>query len=181
MNISFTLLLTVFTRTSHRQRIISSMPRLSASAIIEHPPAVARALLKTYMEQRRRGDGAICLPMRVALPIGGLDALALEHMVTIRFRSPADDDSPERVYYLEWAPSGDGFYPKFTGFMCVYALADPRSTRIEIDGTYTVPGGALGRAFDACFGHRIARTSLRDFVTTLATEINPAVSSTTRR
>src|SRR5665213_330993 len=156
---------------------IRGMPRVRAAAAVQYPVKTAKRLLAKFMDERRRGDGSIRLPLRVALREGHRDGLSFEREVVMRFRLERDPQNLNDIFYIDWVPFGGGPYPTFSGFMNVCADADSRVSRIEIDGTYMPPGGLLGRTFDAVLGNRMARASLTDFVKRLACDIDPATSS----
>jgi hypothetical protein len=156
------------------------MPRVRAAAAVQYPAKTAQRLLAKFMDERRRGDGSIRLPLRVALREGHRDGLSFEREVVMRFRLERDPKNLNDTFYIDWVPFGGGPYPTFSGFMNVCADADSRVSRIEIDGTYMPPGGLLGRTFDAVLGNRMARASLADFVKRLACDIDPAMSSNKR-
>jgi hypothetical protein len=156
------------------------MTRIRESAEVQYPAKMLERLLSNYMDERRRGDGTICLPLRVRIAEARRDGLSVDHDVIVRFRRGRDAQNLNDTFYVDWVPSGDGPYPTFTGFMNVYPENDPRFSRLEIDGTYIPPGGLLGRVFDAAVGRRMARTSVADFVNRLAMDIAPAFSSPTR-
>lgn len=82
---------------------------------------------------------------------------------------------------VNWAPSGEGPYPSFSGVLNVYAEPDVRHSRIELDGAYAAPGGILGCALDAIVGSTIARFSLTDPIERVAVDLKAAASSTTRQ
>lgn len=157
-----------------------SMTRIRASAVVHYTAEHLDHLLGKYMDERRRGDGSINLPLRVHLGETRRDALSIDHDIVMRFRRGPDPQGLNDTFYVDWAPTGGGPYPTFTGFMNVCSEDDPRLSRIEIDGTYIPPGGLLGRLFDASIGKRIAQASLTDFVDRLAADITPAFSSYTR-
>jgi len=132
------------------------------------------------MAQRTRGDGSIALPLRIRFR-AGRDDLALAHEVVARFRRGRDAENLNDTFYVDWAPSGEGPYPTFSGVMNVYPESDPRESRLEIDGNYEAPGGIVGRLFDALVGRRMARVSLADLVERIAIDLTPVASSPTRR
>jgi hypothetical protein len=157
-----------------------AMTRIRESAAVQYPAVQLQRLLDKYMDERRRADGSICLPLRVGLHKGRRDGLFVDHDIVMRFRRGRDPQNLNDTFYVDWIPAGDGPYPTFTGFMNVYSEKDPRFSRLEIDGTYVPPGGFLGRVFDAAVGSRVARASIVDFVDRVAAEIAPAFSSPTR-
>jgi len=156
------------------------MTRICVQAVVGHPTAATGHLLQDYMDERVRGDGSVALPLRMRFR-AGRDDLALAHDVIVRFRKGRDAENLNDTFFVEWQPSGEGPYPTFSGTMNVYAEPDPRQSRLEIDGTYDSPGGAIGRIFDALIGRRMARASLADLVERIAADLTPVSSSATRR
>jgi len=156
------------------------MRRICVQAVVGHPAATTEHLLQDYMDERVRGDGSVALPLRMRFR-AGRDDLALAHDVVVRFRKGRDAENLNDTFFVDWQPSGEGPYPAFSGTMNVYAESDPRQSRLEIDGTYDAPGGAIGRIFDALIGRRMARASLADLVERIAADLTPFSSSATRR
>jgi hypothetical protein len=156
------------------------MTRIRANAIVQYPADTLERLLVHYMDERRRADGSIRLPLRAHARKGGRGTLAVEHDVIMRFRRGRDSQNVDRTFFVDWVPAGDGPYPTFTGFMTVYAEIDTRFSRLEIDGTYTPPGGVLGGLFDAAIGKHLAQASIADFIDSLVASIAPNSSSGTR-
>ncbi len=155
------------------------MTRICVEATVEQPAATTERMLQDYMNDRRRGDGTIALPLRIRFREGDSDDLSLAHDVIVHFSK--DRHADNRSFIVNWTPSGEGPYPSFSGVLNVYAQADVRHSRIELDGAYAAPGGILGRAFDASVGSKIARSSLTDLIERVAADLKPAASSATRQ
>jgi hypothetical protein len=62
----------------------------------------------------------------------------------------------DQVWIVKWTPHGGGPYPTFTGALTVRADEDYTGCLLEISGEYEPPLGALGLAFDAIVGSRLA-------------------------
>jgi hypothetical protein len=63
-------------------------------------------------------------------------------------------------FSIGWEPMGGGPFPKFEGTVSVSEESLGYS-RLDLDGSYDPPGGALGAVFDAAVGNRIAHQTGR--------------------
>jgi hypothetical protein len=134
------------------------------------------------MDARRAANGDISLPLRFDLSEVGIGGkISLEHDVIMQFRKRGDVEDVDGIYSVQWIAAGDGPYPRFIGVMNVSAGADPRTSSLEIDGTYNPPLGLFGRIFDWILGRRLARHSIERFVEKIAQSISPVSSSMTRQ
>jgi len=78
---------------------------------------------------------------------------------------------PSTKLTLEWkAVHRPGMFPVMHAVLSVYALT-PTETQLDLEGTYAPPAGAVGRAFDAVAGHRIAEASVQQFIQEVATAL----------
>jgi hypothetical protein len=57
----------------------------------------------------------------------------------------------------------EALFPTFEGRVRLYRVPDGTS-RLELDGHYTPPGGVIGRAADAAAMHAVAQATVEDFV-----------------
>jgi hypothetical protein len=62
----------------------------------------------------------------------------------------------DQVWIVKWTPHGGGLYPTFTGTLTVRSDEDYNGCVLELAGEYEPPMGALGAAFDAIVGSRLA-------------------------
>ncbi len=140
----------------------------------------AAAALEHYMDSRRRGSGDIVASLHLDLSAFGLPgAPTMQHSVRLQFTPSSDEASPH--YRLSWQPVPSGPYPHFNGTMRLVPGHDRRTTILEVSGAYDPPLGALGAAFDAVIGHRIAAATLRAFVFDISQGVSPETSSDSRR
>lgn len=141
----------------------------------------AAAELEHYMNRRRRGNGDIVASLHLDLSALGPAALpSVEHSVRMQF-TPSRDESGEPQYRVSWHPVPGGPYPHFNGSMRLVPGGDPRTTVLEVSGSYDPPLGALGAAFDAVIGRHIAGATLRAFVADITRGVSPETSSDSRR
>ncbi len=82
---------------------------------------------------------------------------------------------------LTWAPSGGrSTLPSFTGTLHA-TRGDGLTTQLELEGSYHVPLGPLGRFGDGVMGNRVARQSVTDLVCRMAAHIEArALDASTR-
>lgn len=105
--------------------------------------------------------------LRVALGELGLDR---EILVSL---SDLPSKPTEYVMELSWSAKGGGPYPTFIGSLA--CLPDTATTsRIELEGTYTIPGGIVGKAFDVVVGHRIAVSAAHSLLESLVSVVEAA-------
>jgi hypothetical protein len=62
----------------------------------------------------------------------------------------------DQVWIVNWQPHGGGPFPSFSGTLTVRADEDYTGCILELAGAYDPPMGALGAAFDAVVGSRLA-------------------------
>jgi hypothetical protein len=80
-------------------------------------------------------------------------------------------------YAVTWAPEVAGPYPTFTGDLAIESGDDYQSFYLVLTGSYEPPLGALGAAFDAVVGHRIAESTARNLLATIADSIEADFTS----
>lgn len=150
-----------------------SMTRLRERAAVRCPIAEAQGRLEAYFAKRRDPDGKTRLALKVPLDGAGLfRGLALEHDVVIVASRGRDEQNLNDVIDVAWEPEGGGTFPTFAGTLVAWAEHDPSKSFIELDGTYSPPGGTGGEAFDETIGRaiaqRTAQTLLRDIARAIA-------------
>lgn len=80
----------------------------------------------------------------------------------------AQVEKEEVVVPITWhSLEGDALFPTFEGRLRLYRV--PGGTnRLELDGHYAPPGGALGRAVDVAAMYAVAQATVEDFVERIA-------------
>lgn len=157
------------------------MTHIHVTDTIEYSPERAGPVLEEYMDRRRGSNGEIAVSLRLDLAAFGIGGdLAIKHGVLMRF-VPVEPKDGSISYTVEWAPAPAGPYPRFSGTMRLLPATDSRQSVLDVTGTYEPPLGALGAAFDAMLGNRIAAATLRAFAHDLASQISPDTSSASRR
>jgi len=81
-------------------------------------------------------------------------------------RRPVFASLEETRLPITWHVAGHPEFPTFEGYVEITPLA-ANVTQLAISGSYRPPGGPIGAAFDATFGHRIADATIRYFLDAL--------------
>lgn len=138
--------------------------------------------LSRYFRARGNSDGDIArLHLRADVPLPGRkDAVRLEltAIATLQARHTVGAMLPQ--YAVTWAPEHNGPYPTFSGELKIES-EDYASFDLVLEGRYEPPLGMVGAAFDAVVGHRIAESTARNLLATIADSIEAeflAVEST---
>jgi hypothetical protein len=132
-------------------------------AIAECAFSIADAYATEYLRRAEANGPAAVIRVPWPLPLP-----AMRHRVALSFGLHLDVREGGRSHdevRLGWS-SGSVLLPDFRG--ALRFRIDPRGTRVLLDGSYSVPLGALGRSFDRLVGVRIARASLQDLADRIA-------------
>ncbi len=74
---------------------------------------------------------------------------------------------------VAWAATGvPGLFPEMDGDLVLAALGD-ELTQVALRGSYRPPLGRVGTVLDRALLHRIAESSVKEFVDRIAREISP--------
>lgn len=80
----------------------------------------------------------------------------------------AQVDEDEVVVPITWSSlESEALFPTFEGRLRLYRVPGGTS-RLELDGHYSPPGGVLGRAADAAAMYAVAQATVEDFVERIA-------------
>jgi carbon monoxide dehydrogenase subunit G len=126
------------------------------------------AYLEGYFEAHgARGGVGATIELRV--PLGGVN---LDHDVIVSIVPLKDFPEHDRLG-VGWSPKSGGIFPSFDGTIGV--TAEPSgSSCLRLDGSYRAPLGAVGAAFDAALGQRLAKSTARDLLKRLKDAIERA-------
>lgn len=149
------------------------MSELSERTIVHCAVNQAALHLARYFRARGNSDGDVArLNLRAEVPLLGVkDAVRLEltAIATLVPRHAPGDMLPH--YAVSWAPEENGPYPKFAGELSIENTDDYSSFYLVLKGNYEPPLGVVGAAFDAVVGHRIAQSTARNLLATIADSI----------
>ncbi len=130
------------------------------------PLGQARKRLEAFFRSagNREGD-TLKLSLHVEIPVPGLArAIDLSRSVIATIRPHPRPADMEARYSVQWAAQKPGPFPLFSGEMLVEGGADYDSFVLHLVGTYEPPLGALGGAFDALVGRRLAAATANNLL-----------------
>lgn len=129
--------------------------------------------LTRYFAARGNSDGDIArVHLRAEVPIPGLrGGVRLERTAIASLIPRHALGAMLPAYAVTWVPESAGPYPRFAGTLSVASSEDYDSFDLVLDGDYEPPLGAVGVAFDAVVGHRIAESTARNLLATIADSI----------
>lgn len=136
------------------------MSNFSETIVVGCPYNLAKQFLADALQTSLEKPGILT----VRAPLGGLD---VAKDVTVNVSLGADPMHFDQPWKLHWSPVGGGPYPDFDGELTVRADEDYTSCLLELQGEYRPPGGALGKAFDAVAGRKIASATGKALLETI--------------
>ena len=144
------------------------MTNLHERYVVPCPYVRAREYLAQMLEPAAVGNRT----QRVTLhaPVAHVPA-EFQKDVLVRYAAGTDPMHFDQPWRISWAPAGGGAYPTFAGELTVRADEDYGTAILELDGAYTPPLGAAGRAFDSAVGHRIASATAQSLLQSIAEEM----------
>ena len=149
------------------------MSTISERTLVHCSVNQAARHLARYFKARGNSDGEVArLSLRAEVPVpGSKGKMQLERtaIATLVPRHKPGEMTPH--YGVTWAPEAVGPYPTFTGDLAIESGDDYQSFYLALHGTYEPPLGALGAAFDAVVGHRIAEMTARNLLAVIADSI----------
>jgi hypothetical protein len=137
------------------------MRHLTVSLTVSAPAGFTLAFVREFFEERTRDAGAAGLALRLPFPAAAGGA-ALEKTVMIHAGYVAGKGAPDS-FEIAWTPDGTSAFPRFEGAFTT-TPAGEETCRLSLTGTYEVPGGLPGGAFDAVVGQRIARATIGELL-----------------
>ena len=106
--------------------------------------------------------------LTLSVPLGKDEAAgALRKDVIVSYARSADPQHFDQPWTIHWKPTPGGVYPDFNGELTVRAADTHSNCFLELEGEYTPPLGAIGAAFDAALGNRIATATGAQLLATI--------------
>jgi hypothetical protein len=129
--------------------------------------------LARYFKARGNTDGDIArLSLRADVPVpGSHDGVRLERTAIATLKPLHKPGEMLPHYGVTWTPERGGPFPAFSGDLAIENADDYNTFYLVLRGTYAPPLGAVGAAFDAVVGHRIAQSTARNLLATIADSI----------
>ena len=146
------------------------MRRIVERVEVASPPSIALSGIERYL-QSKDGRLELVIPLKeLGLPV----ELGLERRVVVTFlprqRNKLMLGRKHEHVELDWRPERGGPYPAFKGRLTIRPLSG--KTELELAGRYEPPFGAVGAAFDAVIGGRLARITASAILAELAAELS---------
>jgi len=141
----------------------SSERAVDAEAYADCPFSTAQEYATDYLRRAQAGTEEA----EIRVPVGLFPAV-IQHRATITFGLHFDVLEAGRTHEeirVSW-DAGTPLLPNFRGTMRFRISGI--GTLVSLEGTYRVPFGILGAAFDALAGKRIAQSSVNDFTYRIA-------------
>jgi thiosulfate dehydrogenase [quinone] large subunit len=146
-----------------RRVITDGTGTVTAEAVAACPFSVAQDYTVDYLRRAQAGEAEA----EIHVPLRGWPAL-LARRVQVTFGLHFDVLENGRAHdeiRVRWN-AGAAFLPDFRGTIR-FRIAGT-STAVTVEGTYRIPLGVFGRAFDAVLGRRIAHASVNDLTARIA-------------
>jgi hypothetical protein len=140
---------------------------LQTEQTLDHPYAL---VLKAVLAERGNWlpglvrDAADRLVTDLGVSLGGV---RLARSIVVEISPPTIYPGRCEIFVAWKAAKGAAFLPELGGFFQLIA-AGPTSTRLTFEATYEPPARALGQVTDRALMHRVAESSVRDFVARMA-------------
>ena len=145
------------------------MANIIAEERVRCAPETGTSLIEPAL-QRISSEGK--MTVRVPAEVIGIHSpIALEQEVSFRVAHARDQARLNDILTISWEPVGDKLAPVFHGTLSCDADSVPTESMLALQGTYDVPGGLVGRAFDDAVGFWIARATMHDLLERLASTI----------
>lgn len=144
------------------------MSKLHESLHLQCPYVRAKQQLHDSLSPVAGSGVPQTLELSAVLPATNVE---LAKSVRVEYAKGADPMHFDEPFQVQWTPEAGGIYPSFEGQLTVRADWGYDSSILELDGEYTPPLGAAGRAFDAAYGHAIAAKTAQRLLAQIAAEM----------
>jgi hypothetical protein len=144
---------------------VSEVLRLDAIGVFQRATASATARARALVSTLRASFGPVEL---------GADVVVRVTSIEEERDAP---NGPRTRLRLAWkAAEHPDLFPTMDATLDLYELG-PAETQIDFCGEYHPPGGAMGAAFNALVGHRIAQAAVRRFVDEISERLRVDVAA----
>ncbi|HLJ83661.1 MAG TPA: hypothetical protein VKT51_05755 [Candidatus Eremiobacteraceae bacterium] len=109
--------------------------------------------------------------IRLTLPleeVGLPGGLALSKDVNAHFVPIQGQDEGSKFTAVHLTPVGGGPFPQLLGLLGIERDERPETCTLVLEGSYDPPFGIVGDALDAVAGRKVAKSSARELLKTLA-------------
>jgi hypothetical protein len=146
----------------------TTMADISERLIVHCPDREASRHLAACISEHHAADGTVRIPLRLPVTLFADRRTLIERRVIATLYPLQSISDPHPTYSVSWAPQGGGLFPDFCGALAVEKSAHDDCFGLLVSGHYDPPLGAAGAVFDAALGRRIAHTSARDLLRSIA-------------
>ncbi|MGZ3499438.1 MAG: hypothetical protein ACXWNK_17165 [Vulcanimicrobiaceae bacterium] len=108
--------------------------------------------------------------VRLRLPLAGAAGPVLQKEVTVTYHRDAGETN-DRPWSVCWQAVGGIPYPDFNGTLTIDIGKDNTAPILVLKGEYTPPLGVAGQAFDSVLGSRVASITAREFLRSIAAQM----------
>lgn len=141
------------------------MTTIDERRYVRCPYAQARDYLHESLQPASQSKLPQSVRLTATVPATSIE-LAKE--VRVEYAHATDPMYFDEPWSVRWAPEGGGLYPSFQGQLTVRADESYGSCILELQGEYAPPAGAVGRAFDAALGKKIAQETAQNLLSAIA-------------
>jgi hypothetical protein len=150
------------------------MSDISERLVVHCPDREASRHLAAFVAEHNVGDGTLRIALRLPNSMFADRRALIERRVVATLYPLRSISDPHPTYSVTWSPQGGGPFPEFSGALAVEKSALDECFGLLISGHYDPPFGSVGSLFDAALGRRIAHTSARDLLRSIADYVENA-------
>ena len=154
---------------------MTALSRVSAQRIVRCPFSVAIEYAGGFFREVADRGAEVGVPLRALVPTLGGRLRQPVHIVATQRPDDAEPGRAHDAFEVCWT-AGTRFFPDFRGTLRL-RIASVDETLLALEGEYRAPFGALGAAFDAVIGRRIANATICDLLVRLANEMEQRQAS----
>ena len=142
------------------------MTNIDETRYVRCPYAQARDYLHESLQPASQSKLPQTVRLTATVPATGIE---LAKQVRVEYAPATDAMHFDEPWSVRWTPDG-GVYPSFEGQLTVRADESYVCCTLELEGKYAPPGGAVGRAFDAALGKKIAQETAQNLLSAIGFE-----------
>ena len=154
---------------------MAPLSRVSVERVARCPFSLAFEYAAGFFREAAGGGGEVGVPLRDLVPTLGGRLHEPVRIVAIKRPDGAEPGRAHDEFEVGWT-AGTRFFPDFHGTLRL-RIASVEETLLTLQGEYRPPFGALGAAFDALIGRRIARATMGDLLDRLAQKMDERQAS----
>lgn len=150
------------------------MSDISERLVVHCPDREASRHLAAFIADHQVGDGTVRIALRLPIGVFADRRTLIERRVVATLYPLRSISDPHPTYSVTWSAKGGGPFPKFAGALAVEKAPHDDCFGLVVSGHYDPPLGVAGTIFDATLGRRIAHSSARDLLRSIADYVENA-------